>query len=82
MLMADEPFDQEIAGSAIAAFTLSQMAFWVLVQQGLIPKAQAEQMLGQAVKVNNKGGRGNRLAATKLAAVLQNIQAYQPPSRQ
>ena len=78
---SDEAFVHEADGSAIAAFTLAQLAFWGLVQQGLIPKAQAEQMLRQAVKANEKGCQGQQLAAAKLAAVLRSIQVYQPPER-
>ena len=79
--MAEESFQQETDGSAIAAFALAQIAFWWLLQQGLLPKAQAEQMLRQAVKANKAGGQHNQLAAEKLAAVLQSIQVYQPSER-
>jgi hypothetical protein len=68
-------------GSAKAAFALAQMVFWQLVQLGLLPKAQAEQMLKQAIKANEAGGEDHQLAAAKLAAVLQTIQVYQPPAR-
>jgi hypothetical protein len=55
------------------------MMFWWLVQQGLIPKAQAEQMLSQAIRANETGADEDQLAAGKLAAVLQSIQVFQPP---
>ena len=77
--MAGEPLQPD--GSAKAAFALAQMVFWQLVQQGLLPKAQAEQMLKQAIKANEAGGEDHQLAAAKLAAVLQTIQVYQPPAR-
>jgi len=52
--------------------------FW-LVQQGLIPKTQAEQMLSQAIRANAAGDDDDQLAAAKLTAVLQSIQVFQPP---
>ena len=42
------------------------MVFWWLLQQGLLPKDQAVQMLKQAVKANKAGGEDHQLAATKL----------------
>ena len=77
--MADEPLETD--GSAKAAFALAQSLFWWLLQQGLVPKAQAEHMLRQAIKANEAGDEDDQLAAAKLAAVLQSIQIYQPPSR-
>jgi hypothetical protein len=67
-------------GSAKAAFALAQMVFWWLVQQGLLPKAQAEQMLQQAIKASETGGEDHPLAAEKLASMLRSIQVYQPPA--
>jgi hypothetical protein len=37
----------EAAGSAIAAFTLAQSAFWAVYKSGLLSKIEAEQMLRQ-----------------------------------
>ena len=48
--MAEKSIQQRTDGSGSAAFALAQMVFWWLVQQGLLPKAQAEQMLRQAIK--------------------------------
>ena len=79
--MAEESVQQGTDGSAKAAIALAQMVFWWLLQQGLLPKDQAVQMLKQAVKANKAGGEDHQLAATKLAAVLQSIQVYQPPAR-
>ena len=70
--------EQESDGSARAAFALAQMIFWWLVQQGLIPKAQAEQMLRQAIRANEADSEDCQLAAAKLEAVLQSIQVFQP----
>ena len=62
-----------------AAFALAQMNCFWLVQQGLIPKTQAEQMLSQAIRANAAGDDDDQLAAAKLTAVLQSIQVFQPP---
>ena len=77
--MADGPFETD--GSAKAAFTLAQSLFWWLLQQGFVPKAQAEHMLRQAIKANEAGDEDDQLAAAKLATMLQSIQIFQPPSR-
>ena len=79
MGMADCYMEQESDGSARAAFALAQMIFWWLVQQGLIPKVQAEQMLQQAVRANEAGDDDCQLAAAKLEAVLKSIRVFQPP---
>lgn len=71
--------DHEIASSAIAAFTLAQLAFWHLLQHGLLSKQEAERMLTEAVGTNRMGGPANQLAASKLAVVLKNVQSFQPP---
>jgi uncharacterized membrane protein len=70
---------QETDGSARTALALAQMIFWWLVQQGLIPKAQAEQMLRQAIRANEADSEDCQLAAAKLEAVLQSIQVFLPP---
>jgi hypothetical protein len=70
---------QENDGSARAAFA-SQMMFWWLVQQGLIPNTQAEQMLSQAIRANESRGDEYQVAAAKLTAVLQSIKVF-PPAR-
>ena len=77
--MAYGPFETD--GSAKAAFALAQSLFWWLLQQGLVPKAQAEHMLRQAIKANEAGDEDDQLAAAKLATMLQSIQIFQPPSR-
>ena len=79
--MARDILDEEAAGSAIAAFTLAKMAFWHLLQQGLLEKSEAQRMLRRAIKANGEDGPGHKIAAAKLAAMLQSIEAYQPPQR-
>jgi hypothetical protein len=78
-VMADKPLETD--GSAKAAFALAQSLFWWLLQEGLVPKAQAEHMLRQAIKANEAGHEDDQLAAAKLAKMLQSIQIFQPPSR-
>ena len=79
--MPNEAIIHETAGSAIAAFTLAQLVFWHLLNQGLLPKAEAERMLREAVDANRIGGPGNQSAAAKLAEVLRYVQSHQPPKR-
>ena len=76
--MAKETSNEEAAASATAAFMLAQMTFWRLLQQGLLPKSEAERMLRQAVEAGKKGDVTYQLAAAKLAVLLQTIRAYQP----
>jgi len=77
--MAD--YGAETEGSAIAAFTLAQLAFWHQINTGVLPKDQAVEMLKQAVEANLKGGPGNQSAAQKLQAVLDFLQRPQKPGQ-
>jgi hypothetical protein len=70
------------AGSSIAAFQLSQFCLSALIKNGIVPKADAEQMLRQAVAANKTGGPGNQAAAGMLAIVLEQVAKVQPPTRQ
>jgi hypothetical protein len=70
--------NDEAAGEAIAALTLAKMVFWQLLKQGLIEKAEAEEMLRRAIAAHDKGGPGDRVAAAKLLSLLLSIQIYQP----
>jgi len=82
MASPEELNQAHFAGSAIAAFQLAQFAFAALVRNGIVPKADGERMLRQAIAANETGGPGNRAAAVMLGEVLQRLLAYQPPSRQ
>jgi hypothetical protein len=53
---------------------LSQIVFWWLVLQDLLPEGQVEQMLRQAIGAAGIAGEDHWLAAEKLAATLQSIQ--------
>ena len=68
--------------SAIAAFQLSQFCFSALVQNGIVPKPDAERLLRQTVQTNKTGGPGNQAAADLLAIFLNQVTKFQPPTRQ
>jgi len=50
------------AASAIVAFQLAQLAFAALVKKGILPKAEAEQILRQAIEAMRTAGPGDRAA--------------------
>ena len=80
--MNNEAILNEAAASAIAAFTLSQMAFWAVYNSGLLSKTEAERMLREGAAANRSGGPANRGAAARLEAVLKAISASDEPKRQ
>jgi hypothetical protein len=69
------------AASALAAFQLTQLAFAALVKKGISPKAQAEEILREAIESIKAGGPWDR-AAEMLAIVLERLSKFQPPPRQ
>jgi hypothetical protein len=73
---------EHAAGSTMAAFALAQLSFSTLVTNELIPKAEAEKMLKQLIKANEKGSIANEVAAALLAIVLKNVSAFRPATRQ
>jgi len=66
---------------AIAGFQLADIAFGVLVRNGILPKPEAERLLKQAIAANRTRGLGNRAAAEVLAVVLQDLSKFQPAPR-
>ena len=78
----DEVEQANVAAAAVAGFTLAQFAFGALIQNGILPKDQAEHLLRQAIETHETAGPGNRGAAELLAVVLQSLSAIQPPTRQ
>ena len=66
----DEVEQANVAAAAIAGFTLAQFAFGALIQNGILPKDQAEHLLRQAIETHATAGPGNRGAAELLAVVL------------
>ena len=75
----DEANEAYRAAHAIAGFQLADIAFGILVRNGILPKSDAERILKQAIAGNRT--RGNRAAAELLAIVLQNISKFQPARR-
>ena len=73
--------DVHQTASAIAAFDATQLAFAALVKKGILPKAEAEQILRQAMEVIKTGGAGDR-AAELLAIALEKLSKVQPAPRQ
>jgi hypothetical protein len=73
---------EHAAGSTMAAFSLAQLSFSALVRNELIPKADAEKMLKQLIKANQKGGVANQVAVALLDIVLQDVSAFEPATRQ
>jgi hypothetical protein len=70
------------AAHAIAGFQLADIAFGVLVRNGILPKSDAERLLKQAIAGNKNGDAGQQAAAELLAIVLQTVFEFQPPTRQ
>src|SRR5256885_3379437 len=71
------------AAHAIAGFQLADIAFGVLVRNGILPKSEAERLLKQAIAGNRETqASGNLAAAELLAIVLQNLSKFQPAFRQ
>ena len=73
---------EHAAGSTMADFALAQITFSALVTNEIIPKADAEKMLKQLIKVNETEGPANQVAAALLKVVLQSVSAFQPATRQ
>ena len=69
------------AASAIAAFDAIQVAFAALVKKGILSKAEAEQILMQAIETIKAGGAGDQ-AAELLAIALEKISKFEPTPRQ
>ena len=69
------------AASAIAAFDVIQVAFAALVKKGILSKAEAEQILMQAIETIKTGGAGDQ-AAELLAIALERISKFEPAPRQ
>jgi hypothetical protein len=81
-LMRDPASQNEAytAAHAIAGFQLADIAFGVLVRNGILPNA--ERLLKQAIAGNKTGDAGHQAAAELLAIVLQTLFEFQPPTRQ
>ena len=82
MIDPDEANQAYRAAHAIAGFQLADIAFGVLVRNGILPKPEAERLLKQAIAGNRETqASGNLAAAELLAIVLQNVSKFQPAPR-
>jgi 6,7-dimethyl-8-ribityllumazine synthase len=79
---SDCPNEAYTAAHAIAGFQLADIAFGVLVRNGILPKSDAERLLKQAIAGNKTGDAGHQAAAELLGIVLQTLFKFQPPTRQ
>ena len=70
------------AAHAIAGFQLADIAFGVLVRNGILPKSEAERLLKQAIAANRAGDLRHQPAAELLAIVLQTVSNFHSPTRQ
>ena len=82
MIDPDEATEAYRAAHAIAGFQLADIAFGVLVRNGILPKSDAERLLKQAMAGNRTGDAGHQAAAELLGIVLQTVFEFQPPTRQ
>ena len=78
----DKPNEAYTAAHAIAGFQLADIAFGVLVRNGILPKSDAERLLKLAIAANRTRDPGHQAAAELLAIVLQTVFEFQPPTRQ
>ena len=78
----DKPNEAYTAAHAIAGFQLADIAFGVLVRNGILPKSDAERLLKLAIAANRTGTSGHQAAAELLTIVLQTVFEFQPPTRQ
>ena len=81
MIDPDEANEAYKAAHAIAGFQLADIAFGVLVRNGILPKPEAERLLKQAIAANRTRDPGNQAAAELLAIVLQNLSKFQAAPR-
>ena len=81
MMATDEANEAYRAAHAIAGFQLADISFGVIVRNGILPKAESERLLKQAIAGNKTGNPANRAAAELLALVLQTRSELQPAPR-
>jgi len=81
MIASEEANEAYRAAHAIAGFQLADIGFGILVRNGILPKAEAERLLKQAIAGNRMGNPANRAAAELLAVVLKTLSEFQPARR-
>jgi len=82
MIDPDEANEAHTAAHAIAGFQLADIAFGVLVRNGILSKSDAERLLKQAIAANRTRHPGNQAAAELLAIVLETVSEFHPAPRQ
>jgi hypothetical protein len=65
--------DPDRPNEAYTAAQLADIAFGVLVRNGILPKSDAERLLKQAIAANRTGNPGHQAAPELLAIVLQTL---------
>jgi hypothetical protein len=75
----DEANEAYTAAHAIAGFQLADIAFGLLVRNGILPKSDAERLLKKAIAGNRS--RNHEAAAELLGIVLQSLSEFQPAPR-
>jgi len=70
------------AAYAIAGFQLADIAFGVLVRNGILPKSDAERLLKQVIAANRIRHPDNQALAELLAVVLETVSEFHPAPRQ
>jgi hypothetical protein len=79
MRSKSEAKETHIAAHAIAGFQLADIAFGILVSNGILQQADAERLLTQAIAGNRS--RNHQAAAELLGIVLQNLSEFRPAPR-
>lgn len=74
------PNDVHVTASAIAAFEATQVVFVALVKKGILPTAEAEAILRDAIEVIKPEATGDQ-AAELLAGLLEKLSSVQPAAR-
>jgi hypothetical protein len=82
MINHDQANEAYMAAHAIAGFQLADIAFGVLLRNGILPKSEAEQLLKQAIAAKRTRDCRDQAAAELLAIVLQTVSKFHPPTRQ
>jgi hypothetical protein len=79
MIESDEANEAYTAAHAIAGFQLADLAFGVLVRNGILPKSDAERLLKQAIAANRTGDPGHQAAVPepRRHRLNQPLQHYQ-----
>jgi hypothetical protein len=72
--------DVHKTASVIAAFLATQLAFVALVKKRVLSKAEAEEILREAIEAIKTADAGDQ-ATELLASILEKLSKFQPASR-